>query len=37
MDSLNEVYELAKNDANIQQESYGQKPKKRKTSKARHW
>ncbi|CAB5383747.1 unnamed protein product [Rhizophagus irregularis] len=33
--SLNEVYELAKNDANIQQESCGPKPKKRKISKAR--
>jgi hAT family C-terminal dimerisation region len=33
--SLNEAYELAKNDANIQQESCGPKPKKRKISKAR--
>ncbi|EXX53180.1 hypothetical protein RirG_246390 [Rhizophagus irregularis DAOM 197198w] len=33
--SLNKVYELAKNDANIQQESCGPKPKKRKISKAR--
>ncbi|RIA79400.1 hypothetical protein C1645_840777, partial [Glomus cerebriforme] len=32
---LNEVYELAKNDANTQQELCGQNQKKRKTSKAR--
>ena len=29
---LYEVYELAKNDTNIQLESHGPKPKKRKTS-----
>jgi hAT family protein len=33
--SLNEVYELMKNNTNIQQESSGPKPKKRKISKAR--
>src|SRR5579859_5408655 len=33
--SLNEVYDLIKNDTNIQQESSGPKPKKRKILKAR--